>query len=172
MDTNPALVQEGRRKLASAIPLVLIHDGGGTTFGYYTLGDLTPERELWAIHNPDFKRSRPYPLTMEEMAKNYINLIQSSGIKGPIYLGGEQSVGVFHFGFRLAGTDCGSVQGGHWAALSPPLSPISSLNPPPLSPSHWRASSSLSLRSISPGTRDLPCALLISLISLCMLRTV
>jgi hypothetical protein len=96
MDTNPSLVQEGRKKLASSIPVVLIHDGGGSTFGYYTLGDLQPERELWAIHNPDFKRSRPYPMTMEEMAQNYIYLIQSSGIRGPIYLGGKQRSSPFH----------------------------------------------------------------------------
>jgi pimeloyl-ACP methyl ester carboxylesterase len=89
MDTNPSLVQEARNRPASSIPLVLIHDGGGTTFGYYLLGELHPARELWAIHNPNYKSSRPYPKTMEEIARDYIRMIESSGIHGPIYLGGE-----------------------------------------------------------------------------------
>ncbi|KFY94514.1 hypothetical protein V500_03196 [Pseudogymnoascus sp. VKM F-4518 (FW-2643)] len=88
MDENPALVQEARNRPASSIPVVLIHDGGGTAFGYYLLGELHPARELWAIHNPDYNSRTPYPLTMEEMARNYIQLIEKSGIRGPIYLGG------------------------------------------------------------------------------------
>ncbi|KFX95304.1 hypothetical protein V490_03935 [Pseudogymnoascus sp. VKM F-3557] len=88
MDTNPSLVQEARNRPASSIPLVLIHDGGGTTFGYYLLGELHPARELWAIHNPNYKSSRPYPKTMQEIARDYIRMIESSGIHGPIYLGG------------------------------------------------------------------------------------
>ncbi|OBT95575.1 hypothetical protein VE01_05919 [Pseudogymnoascus verrucosus] len=88
MDENPSLVQEARNRRASSIPVVLIHDGGGTAFGYYILGELHPARELWAIRNPDYNRSKPYSMTMEEMARNYIRMIESSGIRGPIYLGG------------------------------------------------------------------------------------
>lgn len=89
MDENPALVQEARNRPASSIPVVLIHDGGGTIFGYYLLGELHPARELWAIYNPDHDSAKPYPLTMEEMARSYIQLIETSGIRGPIYLGGK-----------------------------------------------------------------------------------
>lgn len=92
MDANPALVQEARNRPASSIPVVLIHDGGGTAFPYYLLDELRPARELWAIRNPDFESSRPYPMTMEEMARNYVRLIESSGIRGPIYLGGKHRI--------------------------------------------------------------------------------
>ncbi|OBT60556.1 hypothetical protein VE03_09854 [Pseudogymnoascus sp. 23342-1-I1] len=94
MIENPALIQEARNRPASSIPVVLIHDGGGDTFGYYLLGELHPARELWAIHNPDYNGSKPYPLTMEKMAQNYIQLIESSGIRGPIYLGGWSLGGI------------------------------------------------------------------------------
>lgn len=102
MNENPALVQEARNRPASSIPVVLIHDGGGDTFGYYLLGELHPARELWAIHNPDFNSSTPYPLTMEKMAQNYIQLIESSGIRGPIYLGGEHHASAFHPVFTIS----------------------------------------------------------------------
>lgn len=103
MNENPALVQEARNRRASSIPVVLIHDGGGQIFGYYILDELRPARELWAIYNPDYDRKEPYPLTMEEMARNYIQLIESSGIRGPIYLGGEhRAPALFHPNFAFS----------------------------------------------------------------------
>ncbi|KAL7934554.1 alpha/beta-hydrolase [Trichoderma chlorosporum] len=67
-------------------PLVLIHDGGGTTFGYFMLGSLY--REVWAIHNPHFFDGGAFEGGMDEMARLYIQYMKDSGIKGNILLGG------------------------------------------------------------------------------------
>lgn len=68
-------------------PLILIHDGGGTTFGYFSLGSL--HRDVWAIHNPHFFTAEPWEGGMEEMARYYIGLIESAGIEGSVLLGGR-----------------------------------------------------------------------------------
>lgn len=163
MDENPSLVQEARNRRASSIPVVLIHDGGGTAFGYYILGELHPARELWAIRNPDYNRSKPYSMTMEEMARNYIRMIESSGIRGPIYLGGEHCDRTppshLVLSVIIQPTDTNSVQDGHSAAFSPLSWPMKSPNPPPPSPSPSPASSSLSLHSIVPKASVPQCAL-------------
>jgi hypothetical protein len=67
-------------------PLVLIHDGGGTTFGYFMLGSLY--REVWAIHNPHFFDGGAFEGGMDEMARLYIQNMKDAGIKGNILLGG------------------------------------------------------------------------------------
>lgn len=68
------------------LPLVLIHDGGGTTFSYFVLGSLA--RDVWAIHNPKFFDGLPWEGGMDEMAKKYLDLIAGE-LSGPIMLGGE-----------------------------------------------------------------------------------
>lgn len=68
-------------------PLVLIHDGGGTTFAYFFLGNM--KREVWALHNPNYWDSKKWEGGLDEMAKHYIVLIRNAGIRGKIYLGGE-----------------------------------------------------------------------------------
>ncbi|RYP05217.1 hypothetical protein DL764_003959 [Monosporascus ibericus] len=67
-------------------PLVLIHDGGGTTFGYFILGDL--QRDVWAVHNPHFLTGEPWDGGIDGMAQHYVGLLQKAGITGNILLGG------------------------------------------------------------------------------------
>ncbi|TWU75829.1 hypothetical protein ED733_004870 [Metarhizium rileyi] len=67
------------------LPLVLIHDGGGTTFSYFVLGSLA--RDVWAIHNPNYFDGLPWEGGMDEMAKNYLDFIAKE-LSGPIMLGG------------------------------------------------------------------------------------
>ena len=68
-------------------PLILIHDGGGTTFAYFTIGRL--ERDVWAIHSPTFTAAQPWEGGMNGMVRQYIKLIEEgAGIKGDILLGG------------------------------------------------------------------------------------
>lgn len=84
---NPIQVQfapKGQRQKQA--PLVLIHDGGGTTFGYFILKDL--HRDVWAIHNPNFLTGKPWDGGIDEMARNYVDLLHKSGITGEIVLGG------------------------------------------------------------------------------------
>lgn len=85
---NPTKVQsrplKGSRK--SSVPLVLIHDGGGTTFGFWMLGSLY--RDVWAVHNPQFWSGKPWAGGIDEMARHYIDLLRATGIHGTIMLGG------------------------------------------------------------------------------------
>ncbi|KAH6604343.1 hypothetical protein Trco_007789 [Trichoderma cornu-damae] len=85
---NPTKVQvtPGYKRANPPPPLVLIHDGGGTTFGYFMLGNLY--REVWAIHNPHFFDGGAFEGGMDEMARLYIKFINDTGIKGKILLGG------------------------------------------------------------------------------------
>ncbi|KAK2755920.1 putative secondary metabolism biosynthetic enzyme [Arachnomyces sp. PD_36] len=85
---NPIRVQPApqQKRENSPTPLVLIHDGSGTTFSYFILGDL--QREVWAIHNPYHDRSMPLEGGINEMARHYIDLMQAAGISGRIFLGG------------------------------------------------------------------------------------
>ncbi|OAQ90549.1 Amt4 [Purpureocillium lilacinum] len=93
-DRNPVQVQyyaKGKKTTESSgpapAPLILIHDGGGTTFAYFTIGRL--ERDVWAIHSPTFTSAQPWEGGMDGMAKHYIELIEKvAGIKGKILLGG------------------------------------------------------------------------------------
>lgn len=88
-DKNPAQVQFAPRfQQKPSTPLVLIHDGGGTTFSYFTLGSL--RRSVWAIHNPNFFTAEQWEGGMDEMARHYIGLMYDAGISGTIILGGTQ----------------------------------------------------------------------------------
>lgn len=83
---NPTRLQNATPGNAN-LPLVLIHDGGGTTFAYFFLGDL--KRDVWAIHDPNYWEGKPWAGGMDEMAKHYIILMRNAGIRGKILLGGE-----------------------------------------------------------------------------------
>lgn len=88
---NPSQVQsrpfdEQKDSSKSSLPLVLLHDGGGTTFGYWMLDNL--DRDVWAIHNPHFWNGQPWEGGVNEMARHYIGLLQNEAIRGPILLGG------------------------------------------------------------------------------------
>ncbi|RFU76197.1 hypothetical protein TARUN_6071 [Trichoderma arundinaceum] len=85
---NPTKVQvtPAYKRANPPPPLVLIHDGGGTTFGYFMLGSLY--REVWAIHNPHFFDGGAFEGGMDEMARLYIKYMNDTGLKGNILLGG------------------------------------------------------------------------------------
>ncbi|PNP38374.1 hypothetical protein TGAMA5MH_09732 [Trichoderma gamsii] len=85
---NPIKVQisPAYKRANPSPPLVLIHDGGGTTFGYFMLGNLY--RDVWAIHNPHFFDGGAFEGGMDEMARLYIGFMNDAGIKGNILLGG------------------------------------------------------------------------------------
>ncbi|PTB36579.1 putative secondary metabolism biosynthetic enzyme, variant 2 [Trichoderma asperellum] len=85
---NPIKVQisPAYKRANPSPPLVLIHDGGGTTFGYFMLGNLY--RDVWAIHNPHFFDGGAFEGGLDEMARLYIGYMNDAGIKGDILLGG------------------------------------------------------------------------------------
>ncbi|KAL4982160.1 Alpha/Beta hydrolase protein [Aspergillus falconensis] len=87
-EKNPHQVQYSTDsgKQSNHAPLILIHDGGGTIFSYFLLGDL--HRDVWAIHNPKYFTAEPWEGGIDEMASHYIELMKDAGIKGKILLGG------------------------------------------------------------------------------------
>ncbi|GAB1314828.1 hypothetical protein MFIFM68171_05038 [Madurella fahalii] len=91
-ETNPALIQ-GHAKTTDwacpaqgETPLVLIHDGGGTTYSYHLLGDLG--RPVYGIFNPSYETGREWEGGIPEMARYYLALIKSVVPKGKIIIGG------------------------------------------------------------------------------------
>ncbi len=86
---NPTKVQglPPHKRFSKPAPIVLIHDGGGTTFSYFIIGNL--QREVWAIHNPNYWTADLWEGGMDEMARHYIALMKDAGISGPIILGGK-----------------------------------------------------------------------------------
>lgn len=70
----------------SATPLFLIHDAGGTIYGYHTLDDLN--RPTYGIANPRLESGLPWTGGVMEMAQCYYAMIKAYRPKGDILLGG------------------------------------------------------------------------------------
>lgn len=91
MNNNPVRVQCAPKDIsARGTPLILIHDECGTTFGYFSLGKLN--RDVWAIHNPNFFSAKPWKGGIGQMARHYVDLIENVGISGRILIGGKSSI--------------------------------------------------------------------------------
>lgn len=76
----------------NAIPLVLIHDGGGTVFNYWTLGPLN--RQMYGISDPAFESGaqwKDWEGGLVQMAELYCNMVKKEIGKGKIILGGKYS---------------------------------------------------------------------------------
>jgi Thioesterase domain len=86
MQRNPTLVQSAPSHRVNAVPLVLIHDGGGTTFSYHCLGSL--QRTVYAISNPRFYSGRAWAGGIAAMARVYADLIRSVVPSRKVLLGG------------------------------------------------------------------------------------
>jgi len=84
---NPFQVQDAPFRRRSAIPLFLIHDGGGTIFNYCMLESL--ERDVHAISNPRFEQGGRWEGGIGEMAEEYVRLIMKTCPRNRILLGGE-----------------------------------------------------------------------------------
>ncbi|EFX00411.1 thioesterase [Grosmannia clavigera kw1407] len=88
---NPSVIQDGRKNprhpgTTASVPLVLVHDGGGTTYSYYLLDELG--RVMMGIANPRFEAGPPWVGGLHEMAALYADLLVSSVRCGPVILGG------------------------------------------------------------------------------------
>ncbi|KAK2823861.1 hypothetical protein FQN49_007545 [Arthroderma sp. PD_2] len=86
LDLCFTLVQAAPEGFESATPLVLIHDGGGTSVNYYYLYPL--DRAVYAIQNPNFYSGEDWEGGMLEMGETYAQMIRSHIPPGPILLGG------------------------------------------------------------------------------------
>jgi hypothetical protein len=81
--TNPSLTQS----FEGQTPLILIHDGGGTTYVYHCLGPL--KKPVYSIHYPNFTSAESWPGGMKALAQHYASLIQNVVPAGHIILGGK-----------------------------------------------------------------------------------
>ena len=76
MDDNPETVQPpSPSHPPSALPLILIHDGGGTSFAYHCLPPLP--RAVYAIRNPRFDTGGRWAGGVREMAAVYAGMIRA-----------------------------------------------------------------------------------------------
>lgn len=85
MEPNPGLIQRGVDDHRNSTPLVLFHDGGGTTISYYRLGPMN--RAVYGIADPHFLTGRQWA-SLPQMARIYANLIQSTLKTDRVLLGG------------------------------------------------------------------------------------
>jgi pimeloyl-ACP methyl ester carboxylesterase len=83
---SPDLLGHASPWTREPIPLVLIHDGGGTIFSYYCLGEL--DRPVHGIPNPHYTSGSSWEGGIPEMAAHYLKLIKSAVPSGDILLGG------------------------------------------------------------------------------------
>ena len=86
----PARLEELDCSYNPAVPLVLIHDGGGTIFQYYMLGPLN--RTTFAIASPYFDSGIRPTGGVPELAKEYASAIRNEIGRGSVILGGTTGV--------------------------------------------------------------------------------
>jgi pimeloyl-ACP methyl ester carboxylesterase len=87
--TNPNLIQDPPLPGSSQpTPLILIHDGGGTIFSYYCLGDLG--RSVHGIANPHYESGQRWEGGIPEMARHYLSFVRDAvpNGSGDVILGG------------------------------------------------------------------------------------
>jgi thioesterase domain-containing protein len=90
---NPTLIHEGPENTSGQpAPLVLIHDGGGTTFSYHCMDPTN--RPLWAVQNPRLDDGGWWDGGIEEMARHYIDLMSLALPEGGSVILGGRSGGV------------------------------------------------------------------------------
>ncbi|KAI0206625.1 Alpha/Beta hydrolase protein [Astrocystis sublimbata] len=91
---NPSLIYEGPKQPwldKQAAPLILLHDGGGTTFNYHCLYPIG--RTIYGIHNAHFEEGGYWESGIPGMAAHYIELIEKILPKGGDILLGGWSLG-------------------------------------------------------------------------------
>lgn len=87
MQRTPFLAQVAPLSRQEAVPLVLIHAGGGTTFSYHCLGSL--KRTVYTIHNPRFYSGQSWAGGITTMGRVYADQIRTVITAGKVLLGGS-----------------------------------------------------------------------------------
>lgn len=98
--TNPNLIQDPPPSGPGSppTPLILIHDGGGTIFSYYFLGDLG--RSVHGIANPHYESGQRWEGGIPEMARHYLQFVKDA--VGPEGGGGDVILGGWSLGGLIA----------------------------------------------------------------------
>lgn len=108
---SPCVIQFDEASNSRALPLVLIHDGGGTCCSYFQLGKLN--RRVYGISNPRFQSMKPWRGGMAEMISVYTELLANIQAPHGIILGGWSFGGLaaLDLAARLAEQSGMSVKG-------------------------------------------------------------
>ncbi|CAI7647531.1 unnamed protein product [Penicillium viridicatum] len=85
-------IQSSSHRSANAAPLILFHDGGGTVFSYYLLGDLN--RDVYGIADPYFATINSWTGGIRQMAEAYASSIWDEFTQRPVLLGGWSLGGI------------------------------------------------------------------------------
>ena len=90
-EENPYLIEDPESIAETgSTALVLIHDGGGTTFSYHCLSSIG--RRVYGIYNPKFWTGDRFEGGIPEMAQHYVDLLlEEFAYQGEtkVFLGGE-----------------------------------------------------------------------------------
>jgi len=85
---NPLVIQKHTDALSA--PLILIHDGGGTVFNYFFLGNLG--RHVYGIFNPRFETGEQWHNGIPEIAGHYLQTISACFGGRDVILGGTECI--------------------------------------------------------------------------------
>jgi hypothetical protein len=92
-------------------PLVLIHDGSGTTTSYHTLANFDLGSDLYAIEYPLLDAAKPWKGGIASLAEAYSALIEMELGRSPVMLGGKhESDSFFPPLYSIACDAAGSYQ--------------------------------------------------------------
>lgn len=107
MEKNPELIQDGEEEAddiqAQAVPLFLIHDGGGTNFTYHCLDSLG--RPTYGIFNPHFHSGGHFEGGIYAMARLYASIIRRTCLEQdfPAERNSDGSVNILIGGWSMGG---------------------------------------------------------------------
>ncbi|KAI0892972.1 alpha/beta-hydrolase [Annulohypoxylon nitens] len=119
--TNPAQIYSGPSARAAAlltkqrVPLILVHDGGGTNFSYHLLDPI--DRPLWGIENARLHDGGYWEGGIAQMAEHYVGLLGRILPEGGDILLGGWSLGG-HLSLEMAHQIALAGQKGNSAASS------------------------------------------------------
>lgn len=92
---QPTLIRiQDEEEYSNEIPLILIHDGGGTIRNYSRLRSL--QRPVYAIPDPTFNTDQSWERGISQMAEVYSALIQKKLVAGQVLLGGMSEMSRGH----------------------------------------------------------------------------
>ncbi|ORY71043.1 thioesterase domain-containing protein [Pseudomassariella vexata] len=107
MEENPELLQNGdwngENRQVQAVPVFLIHDGGGTTFAYHCLDPLA--RPAYGIFNPYFRNGGRFEGGIRGMGRLYAGIIRRTCAESdfPAQRNSDGSVNILIGGWSMGG---------------------------------------------------------------------
>jgi hypothetical protein len=83
-DSEFAIIRQ--QPSSASVPLILVHDGGGTIFPYFAIHDIG--RDIYGIALSG--RGKPWENGIADIAEKYTALIRAQTLPSAVILGGER----------------------------------------------------------------------------------